>query len=123
MLMTAKGLCVKAIERLLPQDGQTIAAIFRAGKYNGAARSRCEHRFPQKLYRRADPMSDESFLDIETKLAYQEDLVESLNKVVSDQQRQIDALEKTCRKMADRLMDLSEAFEATQVEDAPPPHY
>jgi len=68
-------------------------------------------------------MSEDRFLDIETKLAYQEDLVESLNKVVSDQQRQIDALEKTCRKMADRLMDLSEAFEATQVEDAPPPHY
>ncbi|MEQ3635255.1 MAG: SlyX family protein [Thalassolituus sp.] len=68
-------------------------------------------------------MSEERFLDVETKLAYQEDLVESLNKVVSDQQRQIDTLEKTCRKMANRLMDLSEAFEATQVEDAPPPHY
>jgi SlyX protein len=68
-------------------------------------------------------MSEERFLDVETKLAYQEDLVESLNKVVSDQRRQIDALEKNYRKMADRLMDLSEAFEATQVEDAPPPHY
>ncbi len=47
---------------------------------------------------------------------------QSLNEQLSRQQ-QIDALEKTCRKMADRLMDLSEAFEATQVEDAPPPHY
>ena len=68
-------------------------------------------------------MSEDSLIELETKLAYQEDMVESLNKVVCDQQRQIDALEKTCRKMADRLMDLSEAFEATQVEDAPPPHY
>ncbi|MEQ3724399.1 SlyX family protein [Alcanivorax sp.] len=68
-------------------------------------------------------MSEDSLIELETKLAYQEDMVESLNKVVCDQQRQIDALEKTCRKMADRLMDLSEAFESTQVEDAPPPHY
>ena len=68
-------------------------------------------------------MSEDRFLDIETKLAYQEDLVESLNQVVSDQQRQIDALEKTCRQMADRLMNLSDAFEPRQVEDAPQPHY
>ncbi|EKF74562.1 hypothetical protein A11A3_08045 [Alcanivorax hongdengensis A-11-3] len=68
-------------------------------------------------------MSEERFLDIETKLAYQEDLVHALNKVVSDQQRQIDELEKACRKMVDRLVDLGEAFAAAQVEDAPPPHY
>ncbi|MZR62997.1 SlyX family protein [Alcanivorax sp. DP30] len=68
-------------------------------------------------------MSDERLIDIETKLAYQEDLIEALNKVVSDQQQKIDELEKACRKMVDRLVDLSEAFESAQIEDAPPPHY
>ena len=68
-------------------------------------------------------MSDDRFVDIETKLAYQEDLIEALNKVVSDQQQKIDELEKACRKMVDRLVDLSEAFESAQIEDAPPPHY
>ncbi len=68
-------------------------------------------------------MSEDRFVDIETKLAYQEDLIEALNKVVSDQQLKIDELEKACRKMVDRLVDLSEAFESAQIEDAPPPHY
>ncbi|MDX1803772.1 MAG: SlyX family protein [Alcanivorax sp.] len=68
-------------------------------------------------------MNEERFLDIETKLAYQEDLIEALNKVVSDQQRKLDELEHACRKMVDRLVDLSDAFAAAQVEDAPPPHY
>jgi len=35
MLMTAKGLYVKAIERLLPQDGKTIAELWVKGQYNG----------------------------------------------------------------------------------------
>lgn len=68
-------------------------------------------------------MSDDRLIDIETKLAYQEDLIEALNKVVSEQQQKIDELEKVCRKMVDRLVDLSEAFESAQIEDAPPPHY
>lgn len=68
-------------------------------------------------------MSESRLVDIETKLAYQEDLVETLNRVVSEQQLTIDKLENTCRKLAERLLGLSEAFEASQVEDAPPPHY
>ena len=68
-------------------------------------------------------MSEDRLVDIETKLAYQEDLIEALNKVVSEQQRKIDELETVCRKMVDRLVDLSEAFESAQIEDAPPPHY
>lgn len=68
-------------------------------------------------------MSEDRLIDIETKLAYQEDLVHALNKIVSDQQQKIDELEAACRKMVDRLVYLSEAFESSQVEDAPPPHY
>ncbi|HEX5676672.1 MAG TPA: SlyX family protein, partial [Alcanivorax sp.] len=53
---------------------------------------------------RRDPMSDDRvldnrFLDIETKLAYQEDLVASLNRIVSDQQRKLDELEAAYRKL------------------------
>ncbi|HCD76053.1 MAG TPA: SlyX protein, partial [Alcanivorax sp.] len=44
-------------------------------------------------------MSDDRFLDIETKLAYQEDLVASLNQIVSDQQRKLDELEAAYRKL------------------------
>lgn len=68
-------------------------------------------------------MSEPRFLDIETKLAYQEDLVGSLNRIVSDQQRKIDELEAVCRKLVDRMVELGEDVASMRIEDAPPPHY
>jgi SlyX protein len=35
----------------------------------------------------------------------------------------IDELEKVCRKLVDRVLDLSEEMAASRIEDAPPPHY
>ena len=68
-------------------------------------------------------MSDDRFLDIETKLAYQEDLVTSLNQIVSAQQRKLDELEAAYRKLVDRVVEQSEELAALRIEDAPPPHY
>ena len=68
-------------------------------------------------------MSDDRFLDIETKLAYQEDLVASLNQIVSDQQRKLDELEAAYRKLVDRVVEQSEELAALRIEDTPPPHY
>ncbi len=68
-------------------------------------------------------MSDDRLLDIETKLAYQEDLVASLNQIVSDQQRKLDELEAAYRKLVDRVVEQSEELAALRIEDAPPPHY
>lgn len=66
---------------------------------------------------------DNRFLDIETKLAYQEDLVASLNQIVSNQQRKLDELEAAYRKLVDRVVEQSEELAALRIEDAPPPHY
>lgn len=66
---------------------------------------------------------DNRFLDIETKLAYQEDLVASLNQIVSNQQRKLDELESAYRKLVDRVVEQSEELAALRIEDAPPPHY
>lgn len=68
-------------------------------------------------------MSDDRFLDIETKLAYQEDLVASLNQIVSAQQRKLDELDAAYRKLVDRVVEQSEELAALRIEDAPPPHY
>lgn len=68
-------------------------------------------------------MSEPRFLDIETKLAYQEDLVTALNRTVSDQQRKIDELEAVCRKLVDRVVEMGEEIAALRIIDAPPPHY
>ena len=63
-------------------------------------------------------MSDDRFLDIETKLAYQEDLVASLNQIVSAQQRKLDELEAAYRKLVDRVVEQSEELAALRIEDA-----
>ena len=70
-----------------------------------------------------DRFLDNRFLDIETKLAYQEDLVASLNQIVSDQQRKLDELEAAYRKLVDRVVEQREGLAALRIEDAPPPHY
>jgi SlyX protein len=70
-----------------------------------------------------DRLLDNRFLDIETKLAYQEDLVASLNQIVSAQQRKLDELEAAYRKLVDRVVEQSEELAALRIEDAPPPHY
>ena len=70
-----------------------------------------------------DRFLDNRFLDIETKLASQEDLVASLNQIVSDQQRKLDELEAAYRKLVDRVVEQSEELAALRIEDAPPPHY
>ncbi|MCU5780895.1 hypothetical protein MA04_00195 [Alcanivorax balearicus MACL04] len=68
-------------------------------------------------------MSDDRFLDIETKLAYQEDLVNELNRIVSGQQRSLDELEKVCQRLVERVVELNEEIAALRIQDAPPPHY
>ena len=64
---------------------------------------------------------EERFVDIEIKLAHQEDLVESLNQVVVQQARRIDQLEAMLAGLAERIR--------TSAQDGPnpvndrPPHY
>ena len=68
-------------------------------------------------------MNDERLVNIETKIAYQEDTIQALNDVICNQQKQIDQLEATCKLLFDRLKNLS----STKVDESPadekPPHY
>lgn len=68
-------------------------------------------------------MLEKRLVDLETKLAYQEDTIQALNKVVCEQQKQIDQLEATCRLLVDRIKQLSFAAETGKVVDEKPPHY
>lgn len=66
----------------------------------------------------------ERLIDIETKLAFQEDTVQALNDVVCRQQKQIDQLEAQVRRLAERLKQLAEAqTPASPPLDEKPPHY
>jgi SlyX protein len=60
------------------------------------------------------------FVDIEIKLAHQEDLVDSLNARIYQQQKQIDALENLIASMAERLRTRDSAQAPLNER---PPHY
>jgi len=67
-------------------------------------------------------VSDEDrFINIEIKLAHQENLVESLNQTVYEQGRRIDQLEAMVAKLAEHLRTLRDAGQAAVNEK--PPHY
>jgi SlyX protein len=65
--------------------------------------------------------NEERFIDIEIKLAHQEDLVESLNQRVYEQQKQIDQLEAMLAALAERVRTTSQANQSPLNER--PPHY
>jgi SlyX protein len=67
-------------------------------------------------------VSDEyRFINIEIKLAHQENLVESLNQTIYEQGRRIDQLETMVAKLAEHLRTLRDAGQGPVNER--PPHY
>ena len=69
-------------------------------------------------------MSDElRLVEIEMKISYQEDTVQELNKIVYQQQKQIDQLQATCSSLLDHIRDLSDAMSENRVTNEKPPHY
>lgn len=64
---------------------------------------------------------EDRFVDIEIKLAHQEDLVETLNQTIYQQSRRIDQLEAMLAKLADHVRNLQEAGQ--QPINERPPHY
>ena len=68
-------------------------------------------------------MNDDRLIDIETKLAHQEDLVNELNNVVTDQQARITRLEELSRSLIDRVRSMSDGESSGNPSDERPPHY
>lgn len=67
-------------------------------------------------------MTEERLVNIETKLTFQEDLIEELNKTVYQQQKKLDRLEAVCASLARQIESLAEAHEGKPVNERPP-HY
>ena len=68
-------------------------------------------------------MTEQRFVDLETKLAHQEHLLLELNDVITKQQENIMRLEKLCDSIIERVRSLSEAAPADLTVDEKPPHY
>jgi len=67
-------------------------------------------------------MHEERLVAIETKLAFQEDLVEELNKTVYQQQQKLDHLEAVCAALARQIQSQAEARNEGMSHERPP-HY
>lgn len=69
-------------------------------------------------------MSNDRIIELEIKAAYQEDLLQELNTIVSAQQQQIQRLEATCQLLNERIKSLStEGAGGGESIDEVPPHY
>lgn len=67
-------------------------------------------------------MSEDRLVDIEVKLAHQEQTIIELNDVVTEQQAKLTELEALCSKLIDRVRTISDtAIDAPH--DDRPPHY
>jgi len=67
-------------------------------------------------------MSDDHLVAIETKLSFQEDLLDQLNSIIIKQQKDIDSLEREFLLIQKKLASMSESIEKAGIDERPP-HY
>lgn len=68
-------------------------------------------------------MIEERLENIESKISYQEDMVEELNKVVYQQQKKLSQLEAICSTLTRHIQSLAEAGPEGRAVNEMPPHY
>ena len=68
-------------------------------------------------------MSDERFIDLESRLAHQDQLLHELNDVVTGQQARLMQLEELCSSLIDCVRSIGEGGESGDSADERPPHY
>jgi len=65
----------------------------------------------------------DQIIELETKLSYQEDLLEELNSHVINQQAQIDNLNQLCNYLKEQFKDVMSSLPDAPSGDEVPPHY
>ncbi len=66
---------------------------------------------------------DSRLTELETKVAFQDDLLESLNRIVAEQQQQMDMMQQQLQMLYDQLRSLAPSNIAQGAADERPPHY
>ena len=67
-------------------------------------------------------MSDDHLVAIETKLSFQEDLLDQLNSIIIKQQKDIDSLKCEFLLIQKKIASMSESTESAGIDERPP-HY
>lgn len=62
-------------------------------------------------------------IDLESKLAFQDETINELNEVITDQQNQLDQLREEIRLLGLRLTSVADSSNVSEEKEPPPPHY
>ncbi len=62
-------------------------------------------------------------LDLQTQISYQEDSIQQLNDVITQQQADIILLRREMNMLKTRFIELMGTLQDSQGDEAPPPHY
>ncbi|KTC09381.1 hypothetical protein AO387_08390 [Pseudomonas syringae ICMP 11168] len=65
---------------------------------------------------------EERVMELESRMAFQDDTIQALNDVLVKQRRELDHLQLQMAAMLKRQEEIGSQFETFE-EDAPPPHY
>lgn len=72
---------------------------------------------------RGDTALQARIADLEGRLAYQDDTIDQLNRVVADQDQRIARLEALLRRTREQVEMLLPMMHGSPGEEPPPPHY
>jgi SlyX protein len=60
---------------------------------------------------------------LQMKLSFQEDTIESLNQALIEQQKQMDDLQYQVKQLVSKISAIEPSNMASEKEEMPPPHY
>lgn len=66
---------------------------------------------------------ENKIIDLQSKLAFQDETINELNEVITDQQNQLDQLREDIRLLNLRIASVVESSGSTEEKEPPPPHY
>lgn len=65
----------------------------------------------------------DDIIELQTRIAFQDGVIEELNQVVTRQQTQIDRLQRQLDKLNGQVENLQQDQVVRQADEPPPPHY
>ncbi|MFL0810681.1 MAG: SlyX family protein [Agarilytica sp.] len=68
-------------------------------------------------------MNEEKVIELESRLAFQEDMLEGLNKHIASQENEIIVLHRQLQHLNSKIKSLENAVGEADDENVPPPHY
>jgi SlyX protein len=68
-------------------------------------------------------MDERALIEVETKLAFQEDALRRLNEALVDQQNRVAELERICRVLVERMARMTDEVHKGSAAEEVPPHY